>query len=201
MDNGRKFISRGMIEYFDKFNIQIRNSSVSRPQKSANKEILNGIKKKIDGAKGTWDEKLPGILWASRTTVKEATSYTPFSPVYGSEAVLLVEIEIPSTRITYYSHSENYKEKRANLDLLPETRGNALLRSIAQKQKMTCQFNRHVKTRLLKVGDLVLRKIILKQRARLQRKESKEPIGTAHSRSLISSNPVHLSWKTWRERS
>lgn len=148
-----------MIEYFDKFNIQIRNSSVSRPQKSANKEILNGIKKKIDGAKGTWDEKLPGILWASRTTVKEATSYTPFSPVYGSEAVLLVEIEIPSTRITYYSHSENYKEKRANLDLLPETRGNALLRSIAQKQKMTCQFNRHVKTRLLKVGELVLRKI------------------------------------------
>ena len=56
-------------------------------------------------------------------------------------------------------HNKNDNEKRVNLDLLPETRGNALLRSIAQKQKMTRLFNRHVKTSILKVGDLVLRKI------------------------------------------
>ena len=52
-NNGRQFISQGMIEYCDKFNIQIRYSSMSRPQtneqvESANKEILNGIKKKIE---------------------------------------------------------------------------------------------------------------------------------------------------------
>ena len=85
-DNGRQFISRGTIEYYDKFNIQIRYISVSRPQmnrqvESANKEVLNGIKKKIKGAKDTWDEELSGILWESRTTVKDATSYTPFSLV------------------------------------------------------------------------------------------------------------------------
>ena len=84
---------------------------MSQPQtngqvESANKKILNGIKKKIERAKGTWDEELPGILWASRTTVKEATSHTPFSLVYRSEAVLPVEIGIRSTRITYYSHKQ-----------------------------------------------------------------------------------------------
>lgn len=113
---------------------------MSRPQTneqvdSTNKEILNGINKKIEGAKGSWDNELPSILWASRTTVKEATGHTPFFLVYGSKVVLLVEIGIPSTGITYYSHSENNNEKRVNLDLLPETRGNALLKSIAQKQK------------------------------------------------------------------
>ena len=66
--------------------------------------------------------------------------------------MLPVEIGIPSARVTYYS-------QRTNLDLLPETRGNALLRSVAQKQKMIHNFNRHVKTRCIQVGDFVLRKI------------------------------------------
>ncbi|XP_057545948.1 uncharacterized protein LOC130824941 [Amaranthus tricolor] len=163
-DNGRQFISKNTTQYCDKFGIQIRFSSVSRPQtngqvESANKEILNGIKKKIEGVKGTWDEELTGILWASRTTVKEATRHTPFSLLYGSEAVLPVEIGIPSTRVTYYSHDENEQRKRENLDLLPETQGNALLRSMAQKQKMIRSFNRLVKTKHIHVGDYVLRKV------------------------------------------
>ena len=111
-DNRRQFVSMNTMEYCERFNIQIQFSSVSQPQtngqvESTNKEILNGIKKKIEGAKGTWDEELLGILWASRTTIKEATGHTPFFLVYGSEAVLPVEIGIPSTRIAYYSHSEN----------------------------------------------------------------------------------------------
>ena len=46
-----------------------------------------------------------------RTTLKDATRHTPFSLVYGSEAVLPVEIGIPSTRIAYYSYEENDAEK------------------------------------------------------------------------------------------
>ena len=98
----------------------------------------------MEGAKGIWDEELPDIPWASQTTIKEATGHTPFSLVFGSGAVRPVEIGIPSTRVTYYSHSENELEKRTNLDLLPETMGNALLKSIAKKKKMVRSFNRHV---------------------------------------------------------
>lgn len=66
-DNGKFFISKNTVAYFEKFNIQIRFSSVSPPQnsdqvESANKEILNGIKNKIQRAKGIWDEELPSIL-------------------------------------------------------------------------------------------------------------------------------------------
>ena len=77
------------------------------------------------------------MLWTSRTTVKDTTGHTPFSLDYGSEAVLPIEIGIPSTRVTYYSHKENEDEKKINLDLLSETRGNALMRLITQKQRMT----------------------------------------------------------------
>ena len=73
---------------------------MSRPQtngqvESANKIILAGIKKKIEGAKGTWDEELPGILWAMRTTMKDATRHTPFFLVYGSEVILTVVMITP----------------------------------------------------------------------------------------------------------
>ena len=44
---------------------------------------------------------------------------TPHFLVYRSEMVLPMEIGILSKIITYYSHSENDKEKRVNLDLLP----------------------------------------------------------------------------------
>ena len=123
------------------------------------KEILNGLKKKIQGAKGTWDEELPGILWTSCTTIKDATCHTPFSLVYVSKAVFPVEIGISSTRVTYYSHEENKNEKKINLDLLPETKGNAFSRSIAQKQRITRHFNRHAKTRHLQISEFVLRKV------------------------------------------
>ena len=67
----------------------------------------------------------------------QATGHTPFSLVYGSEVVLPVKIGVPSTRITYYSHEENENEKRINIDLLPKIRGNALMSSIAEKQRIT----------------------------------------------------------------
>lgn len=79
--------------------------------------------------------------------------------MFGAEAVLPVEVGVPSTRVTYYDQYRNNEDKALTLDLLPETRGNALLKSIAQKQKMRRQFNRMVKPRQFQVGDLVLRKV------------------------------------------
>lgn len=47
--------------------------------------------------------------------------------------------------IAKYSYEENDVEKRVILNVLPETRGNTLLRSSAQNKKITRQFNRMVK--------------------------------------------------------
>lgn len=46
-----------------------------------------------------------------------------------------------------------------NLDLLSETRGNALLNSIRYKQQITRQFNHQVKARPIRLDDWVVRKV------------------------------------------
>ena len=96
----------------------------------------------LQGAKGSWIDDLPGILWSSRFTVREATGHSPFNLVYGSEAVLPVELGIPSPRITLYDQDDSDEQKKLLLDLLPETRGIALIKSISYKLKLTRLFSR-----------------------------------------------------------
>ena len=43
-----------------------------------------------------WSEKLPFALWAYYTSCRTSTRATPFSLVYGMEAVLPVEIGVSS---------------------------------------------------------------------------------------------------------
>ena len=57
--------------------------------------------------KSTWHLKLYSALWAYRTLIKNATGFTPFHLVYGMEAVLPVECEIPLLKLA--------------IDLLPNT--------------------------------------------------------------------------------
>ena len=38
-------------------------------------------------------------LWAYRTSVKTATRFTPFHLVFGEEAALMIECEIPSLHL------------------------------------------------------------------------------------------------------
>nr|XP_033513943.1 uncharacterized protein LOC117278574 [Nicotiana tomentosiformis] len=80
-----------------------------------------------------WPEVLPGVLWAYRTTEKMSTGETPFSLVYGAEALVPVEIGEPSTRYTYATEEANKEEMRANLDLFEERREAALIRMAVQK--------------------------------------------------------------------
>ncbi|PKI70943.1 hypothetical protein CRG98_008676 [Punica granatum] len=46
-----------------------------------------------------WHEMLPFALLAYRTFIRSSTWVTPYSLVYGMEAVLPVEVEIPSMRV------------------------------------------------------------------------------------------------------
>ncbi|GKB52260.1 reverse transcriptase domain-containing protein [Tanacetum coccineum] len=56
-------------------------------------------------AKGQWVEELPNVLWAHHTTAKTRNHCTPFSLVYGSEAVLPPEIGVPTYRIQSYEEN------------------------------------------------------------------------------------------------
>lgn len=48
---------------------------------------------------GDWREKLPFPLLSYKTSIRPSTGAKPFSLVYRMEAVLPVEVEIPSLRI------------------------------------------------------------------------------------------------------
>ena len=90
-----------------------------------NRTLLKIIKTKLDDAKGTWPEELPNILWAYRTTARTPTGETPFRLTYRTEAVILVEIGVTSTRRAAFSEEENDDKLRLNLDCLDEVRDKA----------------------------------------------------------------------------
>ncbi|XP_070005391.1 uncharacterized protein [Nicotiana sylvestris] len=103
--------------------------------------------KGAEESKGNWPEMLPGVLWAYRTTAKTSTGETPFSLVYGVEALIPVEIGEPSTRFTQATEESNDKEMHLNLDLLEGRREAALIRMAAQKQVIERYYNRKARLR------------------------------------------------------
>ena len=66
------------------------------------KTIVNGLKKRLEEAKGNWAEELPNFLRAYQTTPKRSTSETSFSMTYGVEAVILIEISLSSMRVANF---------------------------------------------------------------------------------------------------
>ncbi|XP_070032268.1 uncharacterized protein [Nicotiana tomentosiformis] len=82
------------------FKIKHRNSTAYRPQmngvvEAANKNIKKILRKMVENHK-QWHEKLPFSLLGYRTTVHTSTGTTPYLLVYGTEAVIPAEVEIPS---------------------------------------------------------------------------------------------------------
>ena len=69
--------------------------------------------------KPTWlNDKLGECLWAYRTTVRTSTKTTPFSLVYGCEAVLPLEIQIPSLCVALTTEMTNEEKHQLRLQEL-----------------------------------------------------------------------------------
>ena len=80
---------------------------MARPQangqvKAINKTIKHNLKMKLKELKGRWADELSEVPWAYRTTTRTLTRETPFSLVYGYEAMVLVEIGVGSLRNEKY---------------------------------------------------------------------------------------------------
>ncbi|XP_021737844.1 uncharacterized protein LOC110704371 [Chenopodium quinoa] len=122
---------------------------------------------RVEDQKSKWIEELPGTLWSLWTTKKEETGHSPFELVYGSEAVLPLEIGSESLRVNLFSAEENERLMKESLDFLDEIRDSARDRMSAYKQRINKFYNRRVHQRLLKVGDLVLRNAAAVQKGRI----------------------------------
>ncbi|XP_071728473.1 uncharacterized protein [Rutidosis leptorrhynchoides] len=87
-----------------------------------NRDIVSGIKKWLYENRIGWVDELPNVLWAHRTTFKKSTGETPFSLVYGSEAVILAEIRVPTHRVANFDEEANGEALCENLNLMEERR-------------------------------------------------------------------------------
>ena len=96
-------------------------------------------------------------------TPRSPTGETPFSLSYGTKAVIPVEATLQSFRIDHSTESTNSDQRRADLDLLEETRAHAGLKMAMYRQRMARYYDRKLKPRSFSTGDLVLRKAEVSQ--------------------------------------
>ncbi|GAU25046.1 hypothetical protein TSUD_155200 [Trifolium subterraneum] len=166
-DNGSNLNNKTMKELCDELKIEHHNSSPYRPKmngsvEAANKNIKKIVQKMVKTYKD-WHEMLPFALHGYRTTVRTSTGATPFSLVYDMEAVLPIEVEIPSLRVLMETKLEEAEWAQARFDqlnLIEEKRLTALCHGQLYQRRLKRAFDKKVRPREFKEGDLVLKKIL-----------------------------------------
>ena len=164
-DNGLQFDSRAFCEFCNDLGIKNRYFTPTYPQsngqvEATNKAIVNELKKMLDGAKGGWAEELPNVLWAYRITPKRSTRETPFSLMYGVEAVVPAEVNLCSARVAEFAPTENDRLLVEHLNLLEEYREAMIIRLAEYQQKLVRRYNRDVRIRGFNAEDRMLRKAV-----------------------------------------
>ncbi|GJS37611.1 reverse transcriptase domain-containing protein [Tanacetum coccineum] len=161
-DNGKQFCDNPFKDWCARLSITQRFASVKHPQTNglverANRSLGEGIKARLDRHKGRWVEELSHVLWAHRTTIKVSTGDTPFSLVYGTEAVIPAEIGMPTIRTAEVNIATNDDERRIDLDILEERREQAAIREEKAKLKMKGYYDAKVRGVSFRPGDFVYR--------------------------------------------
>ena len=151
-DNGTQFESKLFKGFCSELGIRNFFSSPGYPQSNgqaevSNKVVLDGIKKKLEAAKGKWVEELLSVLWTHRTTVRKFIGETPFAMAFGVEAVIPLEVGMPTTRTTEFEVEANEEALRKDLDLLEEKRDLAVIRLASYQQEMKREHDKNARTR------------------------------------------------------
>ncbi|XP_072066998.1 uncharacterized protein [Arachis hypogaea] len=109
----------------------------------------------VTDAHKDWSEYLPLALWAYRTTRHGTTGVTPFSLVYGVEAVLPTEIEVPTARMLL----DEARDREAELQELEEKREVVGSKMEEYHRRLALAYDKHVQPRVFLEGDLVLKSV------------------------------------------
>ncbi|GJZ88752.1 reverse transcriptase domain-containing protein [Tanacetum coccineum] len=166
-DNGTQLVNdpfktvfkRKVVKRWNEWIKQFMNTLVGTPQANglverANKSLMHGLKARLGRGIVGWVDELPNILWAHRTMLKTSNGETPFSLTYGSEAIIPAEIGMPTYVTIHFNEAQNEEEMRLNLDLSQERRETVAIREAKYKKKVEQYYNKRVRPRSFKVGDL-----------------------------------------------
>ncbi|XP_070015075.1 uncharacterized protein [Nicotiana sylvestris] len=111
-------------------------------------------------------EKLPFALLGYRTTVHISTEATPYMLVYGTEAVIPAEVEIPSLRIIQEAKLKDakwIKIRYEQLAIIHGKRMNTVCHGQLYQNRMSRAFNKRDKPIQFAPSQLVLKKIFSHQ--------------------------------------
>ena len=106
------------------------------------------------------------VLWVWKSSMKTATGFSPFSLIYGTEAISPMELVVPTPRVVLEENQEstedtNDERRVADLEGLEEEREVARMRSQRYQQRMAKAYAQTVQPRAfpraITEGQLVLR--------------------------------------------
>ena len=106
--------------------------------------------------KDDWDEKIPTVLWAYRTSYKRSTDQTPFWLVYGKEAVVPLHFwqQMPTiAKILHVDVEQGKKDRLLQLNKLEEHRLITMKQQEIQKQQQKPWHDRNIKNKNLAVDN------------------------------------------------
>lgn len=163
-DNRSQFIGKRTQNICVSREIKMITSTLAYPQsngqdESRNKSIINNLNKRLIERRGTWDEDLPLVFWADRTTTKNSTGQTPYSQVFGTK--------FHDSTGSYDSHSQtriHNQEEHGNilakdLDTVDDFRDLVNIWIATYQQIIAKSYNNNTRIRSFQIGDLVLQKV------------------------------------------
>ena len=157
-DRGANFLSELLQNIYQLLGTHKINTAAYHPQTDGlverfNRTLTDMLAKTVEKNGRDWDQHLPYVLFAYRTSMQESTGESPFFLLYGRDARLPTEAALTSTRTCYQVDIDDYKT-----DLVAGlTEAWDLARQHVKKaqQKQKRYYDRQHKTPHFRVGDRV----------------------------------------------
>ncbi|XP_026410404.1 protein NYNRIN-like [Papaver somniferum] len=162
-DNAKSFVNKDMMDLLQQYNVRLHTSTPYYPQgngqaEPSNKTLIRVLRRIVEDHPRECHEQLPLAVWAYRISKRSSTGVSPYSLVYGEDAILTTEIAIPSARVSMASHTTPDEVSRfSHLDTIEERRARAERFAEAYRKRTTYYYNQNVKERIFEVEDLVLK--------------------------------------------
>jgi hypothetical protein len=166
-DNGTPFINKDVREVLEYYRVKHRCSTPYYPQgngqaEATNRMLLRILSKMVFDYGNDWKAHLADVLWAYRSSPKTATSFTPFSLVYGTDTISPTELVVPSPRVMQGSELEVdanmcAEARMADLEGLDEARDLAKAKSQRNYQRMANVYSKALRVRIFAEGQMVLK--------------------------------------------